>query len=132
LREQLGHLAGVEEAVAHADCSSDRLDTQSPEEEKIVPKYVRVADFEGDEAALDTLVSEINSHDGPPEGVPAKAINVLTNRDAGKIRVVVFFGSEEHLRKGSETLDAMTPPEGSNMRRVSVETFEIVLQKKAP
>jgi hypothetical protein len=97
-----------------------------------VPEYVRVADFEADEAALDKLVNEINSHDGPPEGVPAKAINVLANRDAGKVRVVVFFGSEEDLRKGSETLDAMSPPEDASMRRVSVETFEIVLQKKAP
>jgi hypothetical protein len=109
----------------------DRLDTQSAKEENTVPEYVRVTDFEADEAALDALVSEINSHDGPPEGVPAKAINVLTNR-AGKVRVVVFFGSEEDLRKGGETLDAMSPPEDASMRRTSVETFEIVLQKKAP
>ena len=96
-------------------------------------EYVRVADFEADETALDALVSEINSHDGPPEGVPAKQINVLANREAGKVRVVVFFGSEEDLRKGSETLDAMSPPDDApRMRRLSVETWEVVLQKKAP
>jgi hypothetical protein len=97
-----------------------------------VAEYARVAEFEADEAALDRLVSEITSHDGPPEGVPAKAINVLVNRDTGKVRVVVFFGSEEDLRKGSEVLDAMSPPEGAKMRRISVETFEVALQLKAP
>lgn len=97
-----------------------------------MPEYVRVADFEADEAALDALVSEINSHDGPPEGVPAKAINVLKSRETDKVRVVVFFDSEEDLRKGSATMDAMSPPEDASMRRTSVETFEIVLQKKAP
>jgi hypothetical protein len=95
-------------------------------------EYVRVADFEADEAALETLVSTIKADSGPPEGVPAKAINVLKSRESGKVRVVVFFGSEEDLRKGSETLDAMSPPEGASMRRLSVETFEIVLQKTAP
>jgi hypothetical protein len=97
-----------------------------------VAEYVRVADFEADEAALETLVNNINAEPGPPEGVPAKQINVLANRDAGKVRVVVFFGSEEDLRKGSETLDAMNRPADVNMRRVSVETWEVVLQKKAP
>jgi hypothetical protein len=94
--------------------------------------YVRVASFEADEAAINTLVSEINSHDGPPEGVPAKSIMVGADRAAGKVRVVVRFGSEEDLRKGSEVLDAMSPPQGANMRRVAVETFEIVLERQVP
>jgi hypothetical protein len=97
-----------------------------------MPEYVRVATFEADEAALDGLVDAINSEDGPPEGVPAKSIMVLTDRATGKIRSVVRFGSEDDLRTGSATLDAMNPPDDANMRRVSVETFEIVLEKTAP
>jgi len=97
-----------------------------------MPDYVRVASFEADEAALDALVEAINAEDGPPEGVPAKSISVGADRAAGKIHVVVRFGSEEDLRAGGAVLDAMTPPEGSNMRRVSVESFEVVLERKAP
>jgi hypothetical protein len=95
-------------------------------------EYVRVATFEADGASLDAMLSEINSHDGPPEGVPAKRITVLADRSAGKVIVAVRFGSEADLATGAATLDAMTPPEGGSIRRVSVERFEIVLEKDAP
>jgi hypothetical protein len=97
-----------------------------------VPEYVRVATFEADEAAVERLVAEINSHDGPPEGVPAKSIMVGVDRAAGRARVVVRFGSEEDLRQGSATLDSMSPPADASMRRVSVEAYEIVLERQAP
>jgi hypothetical protein len=97
-----------------------------------VPDYVRVATFEADEAALDTILKEISSSEGPPPDVPGKSIMVLADRAAGKIRVVVRFGSEDDLRRGSATLDAMNPPEGAQMRRVSVESFEVVLERQAP
>ena len=96
-----------------------------------MPEYVRVATFEADEAALDAMVSEINSHSGPPEGVPGKAITVLADRSAGKVRIVVRFGSEEDLRKGSAVLDGMSPPSDTALRRVSVESYEVVLDRQA-
>jgi len=96
-----------------------------------MPDYVRVVTFEADDAALDALVKEIDSHDGPPEGVPAKSIMVLTDRSAGKVRIVVRFGSEEDLRKGAATLESMSPPD-TGMRRLSVEAFEVVLERQAP
>lgn len=95
-----------------------------------MPEYIRVADFEGDEAALDGFVKMINDQSDPPEGVPATRITVLADRSAGKVRVVMRFGSEEDLRTGSATLDAMSPPADANMRRVSVEAFEIVLERQ--
>ena len=94
-------------------------------------EYVRVATFDTDDASLDGLVNEINSHDGPPEGVPAKQITVLADRSAGKVLVVVRFGSEDDLRKGSEALEAMNPPD-TGMRRVSVESYEVLLERQAP
>jgi hypothetical protein len=94
--------------------------------------YARVVTFDADEAALDALVNEINSHDGPPEGVPAKRITVLADRSAGKVVVAVRFGSEEDLRKGGEALEAMSPPDGGTIRRVSVDAYEIVLERDAP
>jgi hypothetical protein len=97
-----------------------------------MPEYVRVAEFEVDEAGLDAMVSGISAESGPPEGVPGKAITVLADRSAGKVRIAVRFGSEEDLRTGSAALDAMSPPPGANVRRVSVEEFEVVLEREAP
>jgi hypothetical protein len=94
-------------------------------------EYVRVVDFEGDKAALDAMVSAISAESGPPEGVPGKAITLLSDISGGKIRIVVRFGSEEDLRTGSAALEAMSPPEDINVRRVSVEQFEVVLERQA-
>jgi hypothetical protein len=94
-------------------------------------EYTRVVTFEADGAALDALVAEINSADGPPEGIPAKRISVLADRSAGKVVVAVRFGSEEDLRKGSETLEGMTPPDAGSIRRVSVDVYEVVLEREA-
>ena len=96
-----------------------------------MPQYARVVTFEADAAALDALVSEINASDGPPEGIPATRISVLADRDAGRVVVATRFASEEDLRKGAETLEAMSPPEGGNIRRVSVETYEVVVEMQA-
>ena len=95
-----------------------------------MPEYIRVAEFEADEAAIENLVRVISEASGPPEGVPGKSILVVANRSTGKLRTVVRFGSEDDLRKGSEVLDAMSPPPDLNMRRVSVEEFEVVLERQ--
>jgi hypothetical protein len=95
-----------------------------------MPEYVRVANFDADDAALDSLVSAINEESGTPEGVPAKSLLILKSRDGGKVRTVVRFGSEEDLETGTATLDAMTPPAGTNMQRTSVEQWEVVLERQ--
>ena len=94
-------------------------------------EFARVATFEADDAALDVLVSEISSSGGPPEGVPAKRITVLADRSAGKVVVAVRFASEDDLRTGAATLETMSPPSGSNIRRVSVDTYEVLLEQEA-
>jgi hypothetical protein len=91
-------------------------------------QYSRVVTFEGDDAALDALIADIKDAGKPPEGVPAKRITVLADRVAGRIVVDVRFDSEEDLRTGAATLEAMSPPDVS-MRRVSVEAYEVVLER---
>jgi hypothetical protein len=95
-------------------------------------EYDRVVTFDADEAALDAMLKEINSTDGPPEGVAAKRITVLADRSAGKVVVAVRFGSEEDLQKGAEVFEAMSPPEGGGIRRVSVDSYEVVLERLSP
>lgn len=95
-------------------------------------EYARVVTFDADDAALDALLNQINSSDSPPEGVPATRITVLADRSAGKVVVAIRFGSEEDLRKGAATLEAMSPPDVGSMRRVSVDSYEVVLERQAP
>jgi hypothetical protein len=94
-------------------------------------EYARVVTFDADDAALDALLTEINASDGPPEGIPATRITVLADRAGGKAVVATRFGSEEDLRKGAEALEAMSPPDVGSIRRVSVDTYEVVLERQA-
>ncbi len=94
-------------------------------------EWVRVATFEGDEAAAKAIVAEIDREPGPPPGIPAKSIMVGFDRENNHVRVVVRFDSEENLRIGSETLEGMTPPPEAGMRRISVEKLEILLDRRA-
>jgi hypothetical protein len=96
-------------------------------------QYARVVTFDADDAAIDAMLGEIGAHDGPPEGVPAKRITVLADRPNGKVLVAVRFDSEDDMRKGAEVLEAMSPPESAgNIRRASVDSYEVVLEQDAP
>ena len=95
-------------------------------------EYVRVVTFDADDEALDALLSDINSASGPPEEIPAKRITVLADRSAGKVVVAVRFGSAEDLQKGHAAFEAMSPPAGVNLRRVAVDSYEVVLDRQAP
>lgn len=93
-------------------------------------QYARVATFEFDDAALDALLGRIR--DTPmPEDVPAKQVTVLADRSSGKVIITMRFDSEEDLRTGSAALDAISPPEVGTRRRVSVESFEVMLEQEA-
>jgi hypothetical protein len=97
--------------------------------------YARVATFEGDQSQLRQVAETIGkeSESGPPEGVPSKEFLLLTGRDQGKILAIALFESEDDLRKGDETLNAMSPPAGAESmgRRTRVEIFEVAVHKKA-
>lgn len=97
-----------------------------------MPEYARVVTFDANDEALDAMLQEINSTDGPPEGVPAKRITVLADRAAGKVVVAVRFASEEDLKKGHEAFEAMSPPSDGGLRRVSVDAYEVILDREAP
>ena len=93
-------------------------------------EYVRVATFEADEAALEALVARIRADEGPPDGVAARRVTVLADRTAGQAVVAIRFGSEDDLRAGSVVLDGMDPPDAGSRRRVSVDAFEVVLERE--
>ena len=94
-------------------------------------EWVRVATFEADEAAARRMVEEMNKEPGPPPEIPAESIRVGYDHENNHVSVVVRFASEEKLRIGSETLEGMEPPPEANMRRISVEKFEVLLERHA-
>jgi hypothetical protein len=105
-----------------AGVGSARLST---EEDDV---YARVARWEGaDGDALRRSAEEMsaNASSGPPPGVPAKGFLMLIDPENGRSMAVVLFETEEDLRKGDETLNAMTPTGNIGGQRTSVETYEV-------
>ena len=92
--------------------------------------HVRVATFEMDEAALEALIERIGAEERPPDGVAAKRITMLADRTAGRLVVAMRFDSEDDLRAGSAVLDGMEPPVAGNRQRVSVDAYEVVLERE--
>jgi hypothetical protein len=96
--------------------------------------YARMATFEGDPAQIKEVAETIGkeSESGPPEGVPGKEFLLLTRRDSGKMVGIVLFETEEDLRQGHKTLNAMSPPdEADSVGRVGVDLFEVAVHAKA-
>jgi hypothetical protein len=96
-----------------------------------MPEYTRAVTFEADDDAIDALVNEINTAEGPPEGVPSTRITVLADRANGKLIVATRYASEDDMRTGAAALEAMNPPEIGNIRRVSVDHYEVVVERQA-
>jgi hypothetical protein len=94
-------------------------------------EFARVVTFEADAAAVDALVKEVNAAPGPPEGIKSSRITMLADRAAGRLVVSVRFPTEEDLKKGAEMLDSMSPPEGGNIRRVSVDVYEVLVDRES-
>ena len=95
-----------------------------------MPDYTRVVTFDADEAALEAMVKEISTAEGPPEGMNAKRITVLADRANGKVLIAVRFPSKEDLEKGAAIFEAMDPSD-SGIKRVAVDAYEIVLERDA-
>ena len=91
--------------------------------------YARVARWEGAQGdALRRSAEDIDSQaaSGPPEGVPAKGFLMLIDPDSGRSIGVMLFETEEDLRQGDETLNAMSPGDDVG-KRIAVETYEVAI-----
>jgi hypothetical protein len=94
--------------------------------------FARVVSWEGaDPATLATLLDGFKDEAaaGPPEGVPASGMLLLSDREAGRTMMIALFASAEDRRVGNETLNAMSPPvEGGLGRRLPVELLDVEMQ----
>lgn len=90
--------------------------------------YARMATFSVDQATkIDgeiEMTRQYTQGGRLPDGIPATGFLMLVDRDGGKVVEVLLFESEDDLRQGDETMDAMAPGEGS-MHRIAVERYEV-------
>jgi hypothetical protein len=92
--------------------------------------YARVAQWEGAEgdalrSAAEAIAADASS--GPPEGLPAKGLLLLVDPDGGRTMAVSLFETEEDMRQGDATLNAMSPPGEGLGRRGPVGMYEVVV-----
>ena len=94
--------------------------------------YVRIARFEGgDLADADQAIARVRQQiegERPPGLEGAKRLLMLVDRENGRGLGVMFFETDEELRRGDEALNAMTP-QGS-ARRTSVEFYEVAIDQE--
>ena len=91
--------------------------------------YARVATFESDPSTVDEAIAMVRSNvesDQVPAGLEGAKMMMLINRETGKGLGVTIFDSEDAMRRGDETLNAMSP--GASERRTSVEFYEVPVQ----
>ena len=63
----------------------------------------------------------------PPEGLPAKEIIVLHDREGEKSLVILFFDSEDDYKRGDETLNAMSTDDTPG-ERTSVTRYDVAIR----
>jgi galactokinase len=76
------------------------------------------------------LRQRIEASDGPPPGVAAKRMQMLVDEDQRTALAILFFETEDEMRKGGEVLDQMDAAETPGTR-VSVDLCEVSLEMEA-
>jgi len=98
--------------------------------------YVRIAKFEGGasegfDATREQIESDMSSGNVPEGLEGATEVMLLVDRQGGASMGVVFFETEEDLRRGDEALNEMSPGEGGGQRS-GVEMYEVAFRGTPP
>jgi hypothetical protein len=93
--------------------------------------YARVARWEGaDSDAMRDSAARIDAEDKPPEGIAESSrFLMLMDPDKGTGLAIGLFETEDDMRQADAVLNAMNPPGGGFGNRVSVEMFEVGVEK---
>jgi hypothetical protein len=85
----------------------------------------RVVSFDGvTKDRIEEMERELREGE-PPEGLPAKEIVVLHDREGERSLVILFFDSEDDYRRGDEVLNAM-PAGDTPGQRTAVTKYDVV------
>ena len=91
--------------------------------------YARIATFESDPGTIDEAINLVRSEvesDETPAGLEGAKMMMLVDRDSGRGLGITLFESEDAMRRGDETLNAMDP--GGSTTRTAVEFYEVPVQ----
>lgn len=88
-------------------------------------RVVRFTDVSPEQIAR--IAAQVEEGDGPPPGVPAKGMKMLIDEDQSTAVAILFFETEEDMRKGGEVLDQMDSSETPGTR-VSVDLCEVKIE----
>jgi hypothetical protein len=86
--------------------------------------YARIATFQGDPGNVDQAIERVRSRVAadPPGGLEDARMLMLVNRETGTGYGITLYDSEEAMRRGDATLNAMPSTGGT---RTSVEFYEV-------
>jgi hypothetical protein len=91
-------------------------------------RVVRFTDVDPEQFAKAT--AQIEESDGPPPDIPASSMKMLLDEAQSTAVALVFFETEEDMRKGGETLDRMDSSETPGTR-ASVDLCEVKIEMDA-
>ena len=89
-------------------------------------RVVRFTDVDPD--TIDERLAK-REESGPPEGIKAKAIKMMHDRDQGTAVVIQFFDSEQDMKDSEAVFDSM-PAEETPGTRASVDRGEIRFERE--
>jgi hypothetical protein len=91
--------------------------------------YVRVVRFTDVSAErMQELLARVEESDGPPPGVPAKALEILFDASQNTAVVLQHFESAEDMEAGAQVFSAMDSSETPGTR-ASVDMCELKLER---
>lgn len=91
--------------------------------------YVRVVRFTDVSAErMQELLARVEESDGPPPGVPAKGLKILSDDSQGTTVVLQYFESAEDMEAGAKVFSAMDSSETPGTR-ASVDMCEVKLER---
>jgi hypothetical protein len=94
--------------------------------------YVRVVRFTDVSAErMQKLVARIEESDGPPPGVAAKGLTVLSDGSQDTAVILQYFESAEDMEAGAQVFSAMDSAETPGAR-ASVDMCEVKLERTLP
>jgi hypothetical protein len=106
-----------------------------PTDQKEVDVFVRIARFEGgDPSKVDETISRVRAmmEEGevPPGLEDARRSMMLVDRKTGASLGLMFFDSEDAMRRGDQVLNEMAPPADMTGSRTSVEMYEVAIDRE--
>ena len=90
--------------------------------------YARIVRFTDiNRQRIDELKGQIESGEAAPEGMPSGQIRMFIDESQGTAGVVMFFDSEEDMRKADEVLNQMDSSDTPGTR-ASVDQGEVLIE----